>query len=134
MAISLGKAVWLGLTSGLLTMLGVTMIFVPMSYFMNKSAVAHDNWLMRFMPGLLAGILFIFAWPIMFFSQKIEYGGLLPLFEYTPLGDAEGWASSALMYVWNLFRSPFMFKMTEPDRIALLLGMYGSGSVSPATA
>ena len=101
LAVSFG----IGLVTGISTLLFVTILFVPVSYMMNRYIYHH--WTMRLMIGLLCVVLFPFAFIYMFFASfagldKAYYFGMFPLIEQEN-ADGQNERGDTFAFLFKIF-------------------------------
>ena len=107
-----GKRLGIGIAVGLGIMMGITAVFLPASYMMNKLIYHHP--FMRFITGLIAGILSIISFLVLvvmriFFSSsvpQIHYFGLFPVVDIPGQGSYTGWPAivfTIFSYIFHPF-------------------------------
>ena len=107
-----GKRLGIGIGLGLGIMMGITAVFLPASYMMNKLIYHHP--FMRFITGLIAGILSIISFLVLvvmriFFSSsvpQIHYFGLFPVVDIPGQGSYTGWPAivfTIFSYIFHPF-------------------------------
>jgi len=106
----MGASLGMGLATGITTMLGLTVVFLPVSYVMNRFVYHVPS--MRFLIALLTGAFSIFSFiaiMIMFLTGswgKVHYFGLMP-FVNAFSGVPEGYFASFFRLI-NAVLHPFM--------------------------
>ena len=98
-----GKRILIGLLLGVGIMMGITAVLLPASYMMNKLIYHQPS--MRFMAGIVAGVLSIFSFlalivlRIIGVTPQLYYFGLFPIVDIPGQGSYTGW----LKIVFTIF-------------------------------
>ena len=105
------KRLGIGIGLGLSIMMGITAVFLPASYMMNKLIYHHP--FMRFITGLIAGILSILAFIVLIIMRltssvpQIHYFGLFPVVDIPGQGSYTGWLA-ILFTIFSYIFHPFI--------------------------
>jgi hypothetical protein len=106
-----GKRIGIGLLLGVGIMMGITAVLLPASYMMNKLIYHPPS--MRFMAGIIAGLLSIFSFLILIVlriigvTPQLYYFGLFPALDVPGQGSYTGWLK-ILFTIFSYIFHPFI--------------------------